>query len=261
MVALTGGPEGDTLIRRAARIAARTKGADLLAVHVARSDGLAGADPAHLARQRVLVESLGGTYHQVVGDRHPGRAAGLRPRRQRHPARARGVSRRGRLAQLLSPRRRRRPPPRESGPIDVHLVTHEEVGRGRRRSASGRRPDRAPPAGRLRAGRGRAAAADPRCWPAARTSCRSPATSCSTWRWWWSWPRCRRACGRRWSRPWPAPCCSTTTSPRPTTPSRSARATSSPSPSSVVAVAVCAVVDLAARRTREAARSGRRHGR
>src|SRR3977135_777123 len=38
-VALTGGPEGDTLIRRAARIAARG-GADLLAVHVARSDGL-----------------------------------------------------------------------------------------------------------------------------------------------------------------------------------------------------------------------------
>src|SRR5690606_25131642 len=67
VVALTGGPEGDTLIRRAARIAARTKGADLLAVHVARSDGLADADPALLARQRVLVESLGGTYHQVTG--------------------------------------------------------------------------------------------------------------------------------------------------------------------------------------------------
>ncbi|MEU8068054.1 hypothetical protein AB0C55_31605, partial [Micromonospora humida] len=30
----------------AARIAARSKGADLLAVHVARNDGLAGADPA-----------------------------------------------------------------------------------------------------------------------------------------------------------------------------------------------------------------------
>ena len=71
MVALTGGPEGDTLIRRAARIAARTKGADLLAVHVARTDGLAGANPANLARQRILVESLGGTYHQVVGDDVP----------------------------------------------------------------------------------------------------------------------------------------------------------------------------------------------
>ena len=71
VVALTGGPEGDTLIRRAARIAGRSKGADLLAVHVARSDGLTGADPAELARQRTLVESLGGTYHQVVGDDVP----------------------------------------------------------------------------------------------------------------------------------------------------------------------------------------------
>src|SRR5262245_28151888 len=42
VVALTGGPEGDTLIRRAARIAARNTGADLLAVHVSRSDGLTG---------------------------------------------------------------------------------------------------------------------------------------------------------------------------------------------------------------------------
>src|SRR5215475_8513396 len=68
VVALTGGPEGDTLIRRAARIAARTKGAELLAVHVSRNDGLAtGTDPVHLASQRTLVESLGGTYHQVVG--------------------------------------------------------------------------------------------------------------------------------------------------------------------------------------------------
>src|SRR5207237_5402008 len=66
VVALTGGPEGDTLIRRAARIAARTKGADLYAVHVARNDGLAGVDPANLARQRILAETLGGSYHHVV---------------------------------------------------------------------------------------------------------------------------------------------------------------------------------------------------
>src|SRR5262245_9408716 len=48
VVALTGGPEGDTLVRRAARIADRSKGADLLAVHVARSDGLTDANPANL---------------------------------------------------------------------------------------------------------------------------------------------------------------------------------------------------------------------
>jgi len=68
VVALTGGPEGDTLIRRAARIAARSAGGELLAVHVARSDGLTGANPAALAAQRRLTESLGGSYHQVVGD-------------------------------------------------------------------------------------------------------------------------------------------------------------------------------------------------
>src|SRR2546423_2604376 len=76
VVALTGGPEGDTLIRRAARIAARTKGADLLAVHVARNDGLTGGDPAHLARQRTLVENLGGADH--AGGGHHGPQALLR---------------------------------------------------------------------------------------------------------------------------------------------------------------------------------------
>ena len=71
VVALTGGPEGETLIRRAARIAARSTGGDLLAVHVTRSDGLTGANPAALAGQRRLAESLGGSYHQVVGDNVP----------------------------------------------------------------------------------------------------------------------------------------------------------------------------------------------
>src|SRR5205085_7873385 len=70
VVALTGGPEGETLIRRAARIAARGA-ADVLGVHVARSDGLAGANAAELAKQRRLLESVGGTYHQVVGDNIP----------------------------------------------------------------------------------------------------------------------------------------------------------------------------------------------
>ena len=50
VVALTGGPEGETLIRRAARIAARAAGGDLLAVHIARSDGLAGASPVAARR-------------------------------------------------------------------------------------------------------------------------------------------------------------------------------------------------------------------
>ncbi len=102
VVALTGGPEGDTLIRRAARVAARTKGADLLAVHVSRSDGLAGGSPANLVRQRTLVESLGGTYHQVVGADITTALLDF-ARGVNASQLVLGASRRGRLAQLLSP--------------------------------------------------------------------------------------------------------------------------------------------------------------
>ncbi|MBQ1027564.1 DUF4118 domain-containing protein [Micromonospora sp. C95] len=130
VVALTGGPEGETLIRRAARVAARSKGADLLAVHVARSDGLAGADPAQLARQRVLTERLGGTYHEVLGTDIP--AALLDFARGVNATQlVLGASRRGRLAQLFS-RGVGVTTTALSGPIDVHLVTHAEAARGRR---------------------------------------------------------------------------------------------------------------------------------
>ena len=123
VVALTGGPEGETLIRRAARIAARTKGADLLAVHVARSDGLSGGDPAHLARQRVLVEDLGGTYHQVVGTDIPDALLAF-ARGVNATQLVLGATRRGRWAQLFSPGVGVTTTA-ESGSIDVHLVTHE----------------------------------------------------------------------------------------------------------------------------------------
>ncbi|WP_043625652.1 sensor histidine kinase [Nonomuraea candida] len=131
VVALTGGPEGETLVRRAARIAARTKGADLLAVHVTSSDGLTGGDPARLARQRTLVESMGGTYHQVVGDDIP-RALLDFARGVNATQLVLGASRRGRFAQILS-RGVGVETTSRSGSIDVHLVTHEEAKRGRRR--------------------------------------------------------------------------------------------------------------------------------
>ncbi|BCB90665.1 sensor histidine kinase [Phytohabitans suffuscus] len=131
VVALTGGPEGDTLIRRAARVAARNKGAELLAVHVTRLDGLAGADPALLARQRLLVEGLGGTYHQVVGQ-DVAEALLAFARGVNATQLVLGASRRGRFAQILSAGIGVTTTAR-SGPIDVHLVTHEQIGQGRRR--------------------------------------------------------------------------------------------------------------------------------
>ncbi|GAA1765512.1 sensor histidine kinase [Luedemannella helvata] len=136
VVALTGGPEGDTLVRRAARVAARTKGADLLAVHVARNDGLAGADSALLARQRVLVESLGGTYHQVVGADVPTALLDF-ARGVNATQLVLGASRRGRFAQVFS-RGVGVTTAAASGSIDVHLVTHERANRGRRSAATGR---------------------------------------------------------------------------------------------------------------------------
>jgi two-component system sensor histidine kinase KdpD len=129
VVALTGGPEGDTLIRRAARIAGRARGADLLAVHVIRNDGLAGGSHADLALQRALVESLGGTYHQVVGGDIAEALLDF-ARGVNATELVLGVSRRRRLAQMLSPGVGVTTT-NGSGPIDVHLVTHEEVKRGR----------------------------------------------------------------------------------------------------------------------------------
>ncbi|CAM5418834.1 histidine kinase OS=Streptomyces cyaneofuscatus OX=66883 GN=G3I52_14045 PE=4 SV=1 [Streptomyces cyaneofuscatus] len=71
VVGLTGGPEGRTLIRRASRMAAKGSGSEILAVYIARSDGLTSASPKELAVQRTLVEDVGGTFHHVIGDDIP----------------------------------------------------------------------------------------------------------------------------------------------------------------------------------------------
>jgi two-component system sensor histidine kinase KdpD len=130
VTALTGGPEGETLIRRAARIAARSAGGDLLAVHVTSSDGLTGSDPAALAAQRRLTESLGGTYHQVVGDNVPEALLAF-ARAENATQLVLGVSRRSWLASLLTGPGVSTRTMRASGDIDVHMVTHSYVGRGR----------------------------------------------------------------------------------------------------------------------------------
>ncbi len=161
MVALTGGQEGETLIRRGARIAARSTGGDLLAVHVTRSDGLTGADPAALAEQRRLTESLGGTYHQVVGDDIPEALLSF-ARAENATQLVLGASRRSWLSALLTGPGFGARTIRGSGDIDVHIVTHAADGPGPRPAAPvPGRPDAAPPAGRLRAGRRPLPAADP----------------------------------------------------------------------------------------------------
>ncbi|WDZ93310.1 ATP-binding protein [Nocardiopsis sp. HUAS JQ3] len=135
VVGLSGGPGGEALIRRAARIAGRGEGVELLAVHVALGDGPVGADPAMLARQRVLVEDLGGTYHQVLGEDVP---AALTAFAQGADATqlVLGASGRGRLARLLRPGVGAATAALSES-IDVHLVTLEEAERGSGRTRSG----------------------------------------------------------------------------------------------------------------------------
>ena len=128
VVALTGGRESETLIRRGARIAARSAGGELLAVHVTGQDGLRDAAPGALSAQQALVESLGGTYHQVVGDDIP-RALVEFARSVNATQLVIGVSRRGRLTAALTGPGIGATVIRESGDIDVHIVTHAAAGR------------------------------------------------------------------------------------------------------------------------------------
>ncbi|MFC7938992.1 ATP-binding protein [Streptomyces sp. NPDC057387] len=130
VVGLTGGPEGRTLIRRAARLAEKGAGGEVLAVYIARSDGLTSASPKELAVQRTLVEDVGGTFHHVLGDDIPAALLDF----------ARGVN----ATQIVLGSSRRKAwqyvfgpgvgatVARESGPdLDVHIVTHDEVAKGR----------------------------------------------------------------------------------------------------------------------------------
>ena len=124
VVALPGGPEGETLLRRAVRITARTTGSDLLAVHVVRSDGLTRVDPGEVGRQRRLTESMGGTWHQVVGDDV---AVALLDfaRAENATQIVVGASSKGRWESFLAGEGVGARVTRLSGHIDVHLVTHE----------------------------------------------------------------------------------------------------------------------------------------
>jgi two-component system, OmpR family, sensor histidine kinase KdpD len=122
VVAVSGGPESERLIRRGARLASRTPASDLLAVYVARSDGRPGADAATLGSCRSLVESLGGGWHQIVGADVAGALAQF-ARYENATQLLVGSSRRGGLRSALTGREPVvRRITRISGPIDVHVV-------------------------------------------------------------------------------------------------------------------------------------------
>jgi two-component system sensor histidine kinase KdpD len=128
VVALAGGPEGETLLRRGARIASRLAGGLLLAVYVSRTDGLATAPLSQIAELHRLTEELGGEFHTVTGDDAAEAVLEF----------ARGVN----ATQVLVGASRLPPWQRgfthslaeriiaDAGDIDVHVVTHRRAGKG-----------------------------------------------------------------------------------------------------------------------------------
>jgi two-component system sensor histidine kinase KdpD len=66
VVSLTGSPGSAVLIRRAARMAMRTK-AELVGVHVRTDDSLTGPGSQGLVENRALLDDLGGRFVEVVG--------------------------------------------------------------------------------------------------------------------------------------------------------------------------------------------------
>ncbi|MDT5067229.1 MAG: two-component system, OmpR family, sensor histidine kinase KdpD [Mycobacterium sp.] len=122
VVAVTGGPESETLVRRASRIASRS-GAELMVVHVVRGDGLSGLSAPQMGKVRELTQSLGATLHTVVGDDVP--AALLDFAREMNATQlVLGTSRRSRWARIFE-EGIGAATVQNSGKIDVHMVTHE----------------------------------------------------------------------------------------------------------------------------------------
>ncbi len=127
VVAVTGGPESDTLVRRAFRIASKSS-AELMVVHVVRGDGLSGVSAPQMGKVRELAASLGATVHTVVGDDVP--TALLDFAREMNATQlVIGTSRRSRWARIFD-EGIGATVVQHSGKIDVHMVTHPEAKRG-----------------------------------------------------------------------------------------------------------------------------------
>ncbi|SRX93926.1 putative sensor protein KdpD [Mycobacterium tuberculosis H37Rv] [Mycobacterium shimoidei] len=139
-VAVTGGPESETLVRRASRIATKSS-AELVVVHVLRGDGLADMSETRISAIRELATSLDASMHIVAGNDVA--AALLDFAREINATQlVIGTSRRSRWARILDEGIGARIV-QQSGKIDVHIVNHGESPRGFRAAAVSRRNRRA----------------------------------------------------------------------------------------------------------------------
>ncbi len=135
VVAIAGAEGGDMVIRRATRMAMRAR-ADLVGVFVRPTHGLADEEYPALAEQRALLEQFGGRYYEIVGD-DVGTALLAFAKGENATQLVVGASRRSRIEEWL------RGSPvgkviRESGALDVHIISYEGVRRPKvRRRTSG----------------------------------------------------------------------------------------------------------------------------
>lgn len=130
VVAVTGGPESETLMRRASRIASKSS-AELMVVHVLR--GTRPITDVATGTIRRLAAGLNASAHTVVGDEIPATLLDF-AREANATQLVIGSSRRSRWARLFN-EGIGAAIVRESGRIDVHIVNHEEAPRGRRAAA------------------------------------------------------------------------------------------------------------------------------
>jgi two-component system, OmpR family, sensor histidine kinase KdpD len=122
VVGIAGEKGDEAVIRRAARIAARTPGSDLLAVHVDQDDGLAARPDGVLDTQRALVAAVGGSFLQVPGEDVPETLLQF-ARAENATQIVLGASLRGRFLTLLSGKSIPTRVARRAGHMDVHLVS------------------------------------------------------------------------------------------------------------------------------------------
>ena len=127
VVAVTGGRESETLVRRASRIASKSS-AELMVLHVVRGDGLSGVSGPQMGKIRELTTSLGATLHTVVGDDVPSALLDF-ARDENATQLVIGTSRRSRWARIFD-EGIGASVVQQSGSIDVHMVTHPEARKG-----------------------------------------------------------------------------------------------------------------------------------
>lgn len=133
LVGLPAAEGADTIVRRAARTALRSR-AELLGVYVRPSAGPNEEESRYLEEERALLKRLGGSYHEVVGDNVADALLAF-ARAENATQVVLGASRHSYLGRWLGPSVVRRVV-EGSGTIEVHIISYESSRPTRRSSPS-----------------------------------------------------------------------------------------------------------------------------